>query len=91
VAPPSAGGFTHHWIEHIAEQVERWRSEGVRRVRPLWNAGIVRVLSALRDEAGEIPVAFVAIKRGHDVSEEEIASFVAGQPGQDPDSATPPG
>ena len=31
------------------------------------------------DEAGEIPVAFVALRAGHQVSEEAIASFVAGQ------------
>jgi 4-coumarate--CoA ligase len=30
-------------------------------------------------EAGEVPVAFAAIKPGHDVSEEAIASYVAGQ------------
>ena len=31
------------------------------------------------DEAGEIPVAFVVVKAGHSVSEDAIASFVAGQ------------
>jgi 4-coumarate--CoA ligase len=31
------------------------------------------------DEAGEIPVAFVAVKAGQSAGEEEIAAFVAGQ------------
>jgi acyl-coenzyme A synthetase/AMP-(fatty) acid ligase len=37
------------------------------------------VIGVADDEAGEIPVAFVVLKDGQDVSDTDIMEFVAGQ------------
>ena len=37
------------------------------------------VIGVLHDEAGELPKAFVVLKNGHEISEQEIQDYVKGQ------------